>query len=360
MVTLPTADDDSKAKPTFGSDDSKAKPTFGSAKEYEGLKKIGDGSYGIVYKAKHRRSGRMVAIKRFKEPEDTDEYVRKTALREIKLNKQLQHTNITALLEVYRDKRLLHLVFEWVDRTLVDALGMSGLLTKLCMWQLLRAVRYCHANGIVHRDISPKNVLVSDGGLVKLCDFGFARAVSNSAKLTEYVGQRWYRAPELLIGHEYAASIDVWALGVTLPEVRTGRPLFPGTTEVDTVFRIVRTMGPLPEALRTSFGARPFFKGAPIEWPPTRSLTERFPGFTADVIDLLSMALVYDPAARASCEALLSTSYFTDDSQMAPVRTAEEAGVPAAVEELTRQERAKQLQQKQGTSTRDSSACSIL
>lgn len=97
----------------------------------------------------------------------------------------------------------------------------------------------------MHRDIKPENILVSPNGVVKLCDFGFARLVSGpNESCTDYVATRWYRSPELLIGDpRYGKSVDIWATGCLYSEMVTGQPLFPGESDVDQLYRITKTLG---------------------------------------------------------------------------------------------------------------------
>lgn len=149
---------------------------------YEKLGKLGEGSYGIVYKCRNRDTGQIVAIKKFAESED-DPLIRKIALREIRLLKNLKHPNLINLLEVFRRKRRLHLVFEFCERTVLNELeryprGCPHLLAQQIVWQTLHAVAYCHQHGCIHRDIKPENILLTGNGVVKLCDFGFARMLS--------------------------------------------------------------------------------------------------------------------------------------------------------------------------------------
>uniref|UniRef100_M4A5N8 Cyclin-dependent kinase-like 2 n=1 Tax=Xiphophorus maculatus TaxID=8083 RepID=M4A5N8_XIPMA len=213
---------------------------------YESLGPVGEGSYGTVLKCRHRHSGRLVAIKKFMDSED-DEAVKKIALREIKLLRQLRHDNLVNLLEVWKRRRRWYLVFEFVDRTLLDELQQcsSRLDLNTCrqyLFQVLRAVNFCHQQDVIHRDIKPENILISQEGVVKLCDFGFARTIASPSEggvYTDYVATRWYRAPELLVGDiKYGKPVDVWALGCVLIEMLTAQPLFPGDSDLDQIYHI--------------------------------------------------------------------------------------------------------------------------
>lgn len=119
-------------------------------------------------------------------------------------SQNLKHPNLVNLLEVFRKKRKLHLVFEFCENTLLHEMekyskGCPDLVTKQFTWQILQGVAYCHRLGCVHRDVKPENILITSEGVIKLCDFGFARMLSPGENYTEYVATRWYRAPELLV-----------------------------------------------------------------------------------------------------------------------------------------------------------------
>ncbi|KAI9222506.1 kinase-like domain-containing protein [Blastocladiella britannica] len=220
---------------------------------YDKLSPIGEGTYGVVMKCRHRETGQIVAIKKFKESDD-DAQIRKTALREVRMLKQLKHENIINLLDVFRRKGKLYLVFEHIDHTILEDLekhpnGLSdhrdhGSVRKV-MYQLLRAVDYLHSHNVIHRDIKPENILVSTNGIIKLCDFGFARTLAGpGANYTDYVATRWYRAPELLVGDtEYGKPVDMWAVGCIFSEILTGQPLFPGDSDIDQLYRIMKCLG---------------------------------------------------------------------------------------------------------------------
>lgn len=216
-------------------------------------------------------TGEFFAIKKFKES-DEDEQVKKTAYREIRLLRQLRHHNIVSLVEVFRSKRKLHLVFEFVDHTVLKTLqespeGLHPLEVKKIMYQIVTSVEFCHSQKVVHRDIKPENLLISRQGVLKLCDFGFARELNaKNGRYTEYVSTRWYRAPELLVGDtNYGKAVDIWAIGCLHAELLTGIPLFPGESDIDTLYHIMKTCGNvLTQSHVETFKSNPSYEGCEV------------------------------------------------------------------------------------------------
>lgn len=260
---------------------------------YEFLEKIGEGTYGEVYKARHEETGKQVAIKKFKDSYD-DEYVRKTALREIRILKELKHDHVVNLIEVFRDQGKIMLVFEYVDHTVLDEIesnpnGLNELEAKKIIWQLLRAVAFIHDHNIIHRDIKPENLLLSKNGILKMWDFGFARPLSGTDQdYTDYVSTRWYRAPELLIGdNNYGKAVDVWAIGWLFAEILTGEPLFPGDSDIQTLYLILQIFGDqLNEKHKNMIMSNPSFKHIKIE-KIEDDLDRKFKSINKDAVDLL-------------------------------------------------------------------------
>ncbi|KAL4683784.1 hypothetical protein H8959_021478 [Pygathrix nigripes] len=211
---------------------------------YETLGKVGEGSYGTVMKCKHKNTGEIVAIKIFYErPEQS---INKIAMREIKFLKQFHHENLVNLIEVFRQKKKIHLVFEFIDHTVLDELqhychGLESKRLRKYLFQILRAIDYLHSNNIIHRDIKPENILVSQSGITKLCDFGFARTLAAPGDIyTDYVATRWYRAPELVLKDtSYGKPVDIWALGCMIIEMATGNPYLPSSSDLDLLHKIV-------------------------------------------------------------------------------------------------------------------------
>lgn len=292
--------------------------------KYENLGTVGEGSYGVVLKCRNRDTGQLVAIKKFLESED-DTQVKKIAVREVKMLKLLRHDNLVNLLEVFRRKKRLYLVFEYVDRTLLDDLeanevyGLSTSTVRQYLWQIISAVQFCHSRNVIHRDVKPENILVSKEGILKLCDFGFARIVASAAAgevHTDYVATRWYRAPELLVGDTtYGKSVDVWAIGCLLAEMLTAEPLFPGDSDIDQLHHIVKCLGNLTRTHTEVFLHNSLFIGIRLPQVATPvTLQKKLPTIAPKAMDLLHGCLRLDPAERDSCEQLLQHSFFTDDN----------------------------------------------
>ncbi|KAL4618173.1 cyclin-dependent kinase-like 2 isoform X2 [Arapaima gigas] len=288
--------------------------------KYETLGLLGEGSYGVVIKCRNRENGSIVAVKKFLGSED-DKVVKKIALREIKMLKQLQHDNLVNLLEVCRKKRRWYLVFEFVEHTILDDLeqhpgGLEYNKVRRYLFQILRGIAFCHQHNVIHRDIKPENVLVSQSGVVKLCDFGFARTMAAPGEIyTDYVATRWYRAPELLVGEtKYGKAVDVWAVGCLFVEMLTGEPLFPGDSDIDQLHHIIRCFGHLTPKHQEVFYKNPIFTGVSLpEVTEKITLEQRFPKFSPVVSDLTKKCLQIDPDQRPLCSDLLHHDFFTKD-----------------------------------------------
>ncbi|XP_012524102.1 cyclin-dependent kinase-like 4 isoform X3 [Monomorium pharaonis] len=285
---------------------------------YERLARLGEGSYGVVFQCRDRQTGNLVAVKKFQQTED-DPLIRKIALREIRLLKNLKHPNLVNLLEVFRRKRKLHLVFEYCENTLLNEMekypsGCPDLTTRQITWQILQGVAYCHRLGCVHRDVKPENILITAEGVVKLCDFGFARMLSPGENYTEYVATRWYRAPELLVGDtQYGTPVDVWAIGCVFAELIRGEALWPGKSDVDQLYLIRRTLGDLLPRHMVIFQQNEFFHGITLPTPQTLTpLEDALPRGNGNALqlDFLKKCLDKDPNERWTCEQLLRHSYF--------------------------------------------------
>ncbi|KAF2719243.1 Pkinase-domain-containing protein [Polychaeton citri CBS 116435] len=310
---------------------------------YAKLEKIGEGTYGVVYKARDLTTPdqRIVALKKIR-LEAEDEGVPSTAIREISLLKEMSDPNIVRLFNiVHADGHKLYLVFEYLDLDLkkyMEALpvsqggrgkalpegcmeggrhmGLGPELVKKFTHQLLSGVKYCHSHRILHRDLKPQNLLIDAHGNLKLADFGLARAFGVPLRTyTHEVVTLWYRAPEILLGgRQYSTGVDMWSVGCIFAEMATRKPLFPGDSEIDEIFKIFRVLGTPTEDEWPGVTSFPDFKSSFPKW-------ERKPGediVTADGIeklgdaglDLLEAMLVYDPAGRISAKQAVQHQYF--------------------------------------------------
>lgn len=287
------------------------------AKYIKTEKPVGEGTYGVVYKAREKSSGDIVALKKIR-LEVEDEGVPSTALREISLLKELNHPNIVKLKDVEHQDGRLYLVFEWLDKDLkkyMDAVPgpMDMKLVKSYLYQLLKGMDFCHSRGIMHRDLKPQNLLVDRNGVLKLADFGLARAFMIPVRAyTHEVVTLWYRAPEILLGQKtYAPAVDIWSIGAIFAEMVNKRALWPGDSEIDELFRIFRTLGTPTEAEWPTVVTLPDYKKEFPRWPK-RNLRHACPSLDALGLDLLSRMLVYEPSKRISAKDAMLHPFFND------------------------------------------------
>ncbi|XP_012663582.1 cyclin-dependent kinase-like 3 isoform X2 [Otolemur garnettii] len=286
---------------------------------YETLGKVGEGSYGTVMKCKHKETGQIVAIKIFYEKPEKS--VNKIATREIKFLKQFRHENLVNLIEVFRQKKKIHLVFEFIDHTVLDELqhychGLESKRLRKYLFQILRAIDYLHGNNIIHRDIKPENILVSQSGITKLCDFGFARTLAAPGDIyTDYVATRWYRAPELVLKDtSYGKPVDIWALGCMIIEMATGNPYLPSSSDLDLLHKIVLKVGNLTPHLQNIFSTSPIFAGVVLpQVQHLKNARKKYPKLNGLLADIVHACLQIDPAERISSTDLLNHEYFTRD-----------------------------------------------
>jgi len=285
--------------------------------KYKKLEKIGEGTYGVVYKAKDRKRNVLVALKKIR-LESEDEGTPSTAVREVSILKQLQHPNIVELYEVIHTENSLTLVFEYLDQDLknyLDACGEKGIdpyTVKSFLYQLLQGIAHCHKNHILHRDLKPQNLLINMEGELKLADFGLARGFGIPVKkFTHEVVTLWYRPPDVLMGStHYSTPVDIWGIGCIFAEMINGRPLFCGASDPDQLVKIFKVLGTPAVKDWSEMVKLPLYRADMPAYPP--KLKEVLPRLDKNGIDLLVQMLRYDPKKRVTAEQAMKHPYFDD------------------------------------------------
>ncbi|GAB5583655.1 cyclin-dependent kinase 18 isoform X2 [Prionailurus iriomotensis] len=273
------------------------------------------GTYATVFKGRSKLTENLVALKEIRL--EHEEGAPCTAIREVSLLKNLKHANIVTLHDLIHTERSLTLVFEYLDSDLKQYLDHCGNLmsmhnVKIFMFQLLRGLAYCHRRKILHRDLKPQNLLISERGELKLADFGLARAKSVPTKTySNEVVTLWYRPPDVLLGStEYSTPIDMWGVGCIHYEMATGRPLFPGSTVKEELHLIFRLLGTPTEETWPGVLALSEFRAYNFPRYLPQPLISHAPRLDTEGIHLLTSLLLYESKSRMSAEAALSHPYF--------------------------------------------------
>lgn len=289
-----------------------------SVNEFEKLNRVGEGTYGIVYRARDSVSKEIVALKKVRTENEKDG-ISISSMREINLLLNIRHKNVVELKEVVVGQRLdsIFLVMEYCEQDLASLLDnmmkpFSEAQVKCITVQLLNGLKFLHESFIVHRDLKVSNLLMTDKGILKIADFGLARTHGlPSVNMTPRVVTLWYRAPELLFGSKtHNAAIDMWATGCILAELLLHKPLFPGKSEMEMIEMIIEMLGSPSEAIWPGFSELPAIKSIYFRKQPYNNLKHRFPWLDESGLRLLNLLLMYDPEKRATASESLSTSYF--------------------------------------------------
>ncbi|KAI3452614.1 hypothetical protein Pfo_009278 [Paulownia fortunei] len=298
-----------------------------SVDEFERLNKIDEGTYGVVYRARDKKTGEIVALKKVKMEKEREGFPL-TSLREINILLSFDHPSIVDVKEVVVGSNLdsIFMVMEYMEhdlKALMETMKQpfSQSEVKCLMLQLLGGVKYLHDNWVLHRDLKTSNLLLNNRGELKICDFGLARQYGSPLKpYTHLVVTLWYRAPELLLGaKQYSTAIDMWSLGCIMAELLSKEPLFNGKTEFDQLDKIFRILGTPNETIWPGFSKLPGVKVNFVKHQ-YNLLRRKFPAtsFTGSPVlsdagfDLLNKLLTYDPEKRITAEEALNHEWFRE------------------------------------------------
>ncbi|TEB36700.1 Pkinase-domain-containing protein [Coprinellus micaceus] len=277
-------------------------------------KKIGEGTYAVVYQGREAGTNRKIAIKKIKVGQFKDG-LDMSAIREVKFLRELKHKNVIELLDVFSAKTNLNLVLEFLDSDLemiIKDRSLVFLPSDIKSWVAMtfRGLEFCHRNWILHRDLKPNNLLIASDGHLKLADFGLAREYADPGyKMTHEVITRWYRPPELLYGAKYYGSaVDIWSVGCIFAELMLRIPYLPGGSDIDQLKTIFRALGSPTEEEWPGHTKLPnYVTVGQFPKPPLRDL---FTAASADALNLLNKCLIYEPRKRITAKEALHHPYF--------------------------------------------------
>jgi len=290
---------------------------------FEIQQKLGKGAYGIVWRCEDKETHEILALKKIFGAFQNATDAQRTFREIIFLQELADHENIITLLDVMKadNDKDIYLLFEYMETDLhavIRANILEDIHKRFIIYQLLKAIKYMHSGQVIHRDMKPSNLLLNSECLVKVADFGLARSIEFKEKetarhpvLTDYVATRWYRAPEILLGStDYTKGVDLWSVGCILGELLGGKPMFPGTSTMNQLDRIIEITGRPSaediEAINSPFAAT-MLESLPETQP--RLLASMFPNAPEDALDILSKLLQFNPNKRITADQALEHPY---------------------------------------------------
>ncbi|KAJ1909985.1 Cyclin-dependent kinase 10, partial [Tieghemiomyces parasiticus] len=299
--------------------------TCRSVDEFEKLNRLGEGTYGIVYRARDRRSGQVVALKKIRMNETGSAGLPVSSFREITLLKSIDHPNVVRILDVVVGRRLdsVFMAMEYCTQDMGHLLdnkrrAFTAPEVKCLMHQLLLGTQYIHDRYIVHRDLKLPNLLLTTDGVLKIADFGLARtfeaphgSANGAGKMTPQVVTLWYRSPELLLGAKrYTSAVDMWSIGCILAELLGHKPIMPGKSEREQLLMIIELLGTPTPRIWPGIVDYPLYRNLVLPQQKYNHLSVKFPDATSDTLDFLNLLFAYDPGQRITARGALKHAYF--------------------------------------------------
>nr|XP_026695142.1 cyclin-dependent kinase 11B isoform X2 [Ciona intestinalis] len=293
-----------------------------SVDEFQCLNRIEEGTYGVVYRAKDKKTDNVVALKRLKMEKEREGFPI-TSLREVCTLLKAHHPNCVRVQEIVVGSNVdkIYIVMDYVEhdlKSLMETMKQPFLTgeVKTLMIQLLQGVHHLHDNWILHRDLKTSNLLLSHRGILKIGDFGLAREYGSPLKpYTPIVVTLWYRCPELLLGaKEYSTAVDMWSVGCIFAEFLNKKPLFPGKSETMQLNLIFKELGTPSEKIWPGYNDLPIVKKTTFVEYPYNTLRKRFGAtdISQKGFDLLNRFLTYSPERRISAYNALKHDWFLE------------------------------------------------
>eukprot|EP00500_Bicosoecida_sp_ms1_P002822 CAMPEP_0203809806 /NCGR_PEP_ID=MMETSP0115-20131106/2542_1 /ASSEMBLY_ACC=CAM_ASM_000227 /TAXON_ID=33651 /ORGANISM="Bicosoecid sp, Strain ms1" /LENGTH=317 /DNA_ID=CAMNT_0050718565 /DNA_START=570 /DNA_END=1519 /DNA_ORIENTATION=- len=227
--------------------------------DYVATHMLGQGSFAVVYKAHHRVTGAVVAIKAIS-LKKMDRKAQENLESEIHILQEVRHPNIVRLFEIQKSDRYIYLVLEYcaggdLSRLIHKKGPFTEARTQYFMRQLASGLRFLWNRNLIHRDLKPQNLLLTsteEDGVLKIADFGFARHLAAASLAETLCGSPLYMAPEILRYQRYDAKADLWSVGTIMYEMLAKRPPFGGRNHVELLANIERQELRLPEGITIS------------------------------------------------------------------------------------------------------------
>ncbi|CAF1397298.1 unnamed protein product [Rotaria magnacalcarata] len=313
-------------------------PYIGDVSQYERIDKIGQGTFGEVFKARCKKTNDFVAMKLILMDQEKEGFPI-TALREIKILQELRHDNIVRLIEVCRSamdkspRSKFYFIFEFCDHDLAGILRNPNVKFSLghiksIMQQLLDGLYFIHKNHIIHRDIKSANILITRNGVLKLADFGLAKVITppkpnHQNRYTCRVVTLWYRPPELLLGErDYGPAIDMWGVGCIFAEMWIRSPIMQGTSEQHQLELISHLCGSIEPGVWPGVNKLPLYTKLKLPQSERRKVHDRMKPYIQEplALDLIDKLLTLDPKQRIDADNAVSSDFFYSEPPLADLK----------------------------------------